>query len=47
MTNNPKKVQGLEDGGIVVAERVAIKAEPNLHNAAYLAVKARKMGHKL
>jgi GTP cyclohydrolase II/3,4-dihydroxy 2-butanone 4-phosphate synthase/GTP cyclohydrolase II len=47
MTNNPKKVQGLVDGGIDVAERVAIKAEPNLHNAEYLAVKARKLGHTL
>ncbi|HEY8038245.1 MAG TPA: GTP cyclohydrolase II [Polyangiaceae bacterium] len=47
MTNNPGKVQGLEGGGIEVAERVAIKAEPNLHNAEYLAVKASKMGHAL
>ncbi len=47
MTNNPRKVQGLVDGGVEVVERVAIKAEPNLHNADYLAVKARKMGHDL
>jgi GTP cyclohydrolase II len=47
MTNNPRKVQGLMDGGVEVAERVAIRAEPNLHNAEYLAVKARKMGHDL
>lgn len=47
MTNNPGKVQGLVDGGIEVAERIAIKAEPNAHNADYLAVKAAKMGHKL
>jgi GTP cyclohydrolase II len=47
MTNNPRKVQGLVDGGIDVAERVAIKAEPNQHNAEYLAVKARKLGHEL
>jgi GTP cyclohydrolase II len=47
MTNNPRKVQGLIDGGVEVAERVAIRAEPNLHNAEYLAVKARKMGHDL
>jgi GTP cyclohydrolase II/3,4-dihydroxy 2-butanone 4-phosphate synthase/GTP cyclohydrolase II len=45
MTNNPAKVQGLADEGIEVTERVAIKAEPNLHNAEYLAVKARKLGH--
>jgi len=47
MTNNPRKVQGLIDGGVEVADRVAIRAEPNLHNAEYLAVKARKMGHDL
>jgi GTP cyclohydrolase II len=47
MTNNPAKVQGLVDGGIAVAERVALKAEANEHNAEYLAVKARKMGHAL
>jgi GTP cyclohydrolase II/3,4-dihydroxy 2-butanone 4-phosphate synthase/GTP cyclohydrolase II len=47
MTNNPGKVRGLEVGGIEVVERVAIKAEPNMHNADYLAVKASKMGHQL
>jgi GTP cyclohydrolase II len=45
MTNNPRKVKGLEQGGIEVVTRVAIKAEPNLHNAEYLAVKVQKMGH--
>ena len=47
MTNNPKKVQGLVAGGIQVAERLALKGESNEHNAEYLAVKARKMGHEL
>jgi GTP cyclohydrolase II len=47
MTNNPGKVQGLAGCGIEVAERVALKSEPNEHNAAYLAVKAKKMGHAL
>jgi len=47
MTNNPGKVKGLVDSGIDVAERVALKAEPNEHNAEYLAVKASKMGHAL
>lgn len=47
MTNNPGKVQGLAAGGIEVAERVALKSEPNEYNAEYLAVKARKMGHTL
>jgi GTP cyclohydrolase II/3,4-dihydroxy 2-butanone 4-phosphate synthase/GTP cyclohydrolase II len=47
MTNNPTKVQGLIDHGIDVVERVAHKAAPNEHNAEYLAVKAKKMGHAL
>jgi len=47
MTNNPSKVRGLVDGGIAVAERVALKGESNEHNAEYLAVKASKMGHAL
>ena len=47
MTNNPSKVRGLEAGGIEVLERLALKAEPNPHNAEYLAVKASKMGHTL
>ncbi len=47
MTNNPAKVRGLSDHGIEVVRRVAVKAEPNEHNADYLAVKARRMGHEL
>jgi GTP cyclohydrolase II len=47
MTNNPRKVAGLEAGGIEIAERIALKAEPNPHNADYLAIKARKLGHAL
>jgi GTP cyclohydrolase II len=47
MTNNPAKVRGLVDAGIEVSGRVALKAVPNEHNAEYLAVKARKMGHEL
>jgi GTP cyclohydrolase II len=47
MTNNPRKVEGLREHGIEVAERIAVLAPPNEHNAEYLAVKARKMGHAL
>jgi GTP cyclohydrolase II len=47
MTNNPRKVSGLEAGGIEIAERIALKAEPNPHNADYLAIKAKKLGHAL
>ena len=47
MTNNPKKVDGLREHGIDVVTRIAVVAEPNEHNADYLAVKAKKMGHEL
>ena len=45
LTNNPAKVAGMEAIGITVAERVPIHTGHNLHNQAYLAVKAAKMGH--
>jgi len=45
LTNNPLKVKGLEDAGVVVASRVAHWVGENQHNAGYLAVKRRKMGH--
>jgi GTP cyclohydrolase II len=47
LTNNPKKVDGLTAHGIVVKKRVPLAVEPNEHNAEYLAVKAKKMGHSL
>jgi GTP cyclohydrolase II len=46
LTNNPKKVEGLRAHGIRVTERVPATTEPNEHNADYLAVKARRMGHE-
>jgi len=45
MTNNPLKVKGLRDAGVVVTERIGHWVGENQHNAAYLAVKRRKMGH--
>ena len=45
MTNNPRKIKGLEDVGIKVTERVSIEIEPNKHNKDYLKVKADKLGH--
>jgi GTP cyclohydrolase II len=45
LTNNPLKVKGLEAAGVVVAARVAHWVGENQHNASYLAVKRRKMGH--
>jgi GTP cyclohydrolase II len=45
LTNNPLKVKGLEDAGVLVTTRVAHWVGENQHNAGYLAVKRRKMGH--
>ena len=47
MTNNPRKINGLEDVGIKVTERVAIQVDPNKHNEDYLKVKADKLGHMM
>jgi GTP cyclohydrolase II len=47
LTNNPRKVAGLEAAGIKVAERVAHKMPPNPHNAAYLDTKRDRTGHQL
>jgi GTP cyclohydrolase II len=45
LTNNPKKVQALENIGITVSERIALQIGKNPHNEGYLAVKAGKLGH--
>jgi GTP cyclohydrolase II len=45
LTNNPLKVAGLESAGVVVSDRLAHWVGENQHNAGYLAVKRRKMGH--
>ncbi len=47
MTNNPKKIVGLEGYGLEVVERVAIEVEPCKDNVEYLRCKKRKMGHIL
>jgi 3,4-dihydroxy 2-butanone 4-phosphate synthase/GTP cyclohydrolase II len=47
LTNNPKKVVGLEGYGIKVVETVPIIVEPNSFNRHYLETKQRKMGHIL
>lgn len=47
LTNNPKKVIGLEGYGLKIVEVVPIKAEANPHNAKYLETKRIKMGHLL
>jgi 3,4-dihydroxy 2-butanone 4-phosphate synthase/GTP cyclohydrolase II len=47
MTNNPRKIIGLEGYGIEVMERVPIETEPHQDNIEYLKTKAKKMGHLL
>ncbi|MBW1872758.1 MAG: GTP cyclohydrolase II, partial [Deltaproteobacteria bacterium] len=47
MTNNPKKIIGLEGYGLQVVERVPIEVVPNENNIGYLRTKRAKMGHVL
>ena len=47
LTNNPKKIRGLEGYGLSVSAQVPIEHAPNEHNAAYLRTKAERMGHTL
>lgn len=45
LTNNPRKVEGLEAAGVRVAERVPLKPGENAHNRLYLATKRDRSGH--
>ena len=47
LTNNPKKVSGLEAYGLKVTEQVPIEVPPNAENHRYLAAKRDKLGHRL
>jgi 3,4-dihydroxy 2-butanone 4-phosphate synthase / GTP cyclohydrolase II len=47
MTNNPKKIIGLEGYGLEVTEQVPIEHVPNEHNEAYLRAKKDRLGHLL
>ncbi len=47
MTNNPKKVERMNQAGVEVVERVPLKVGRNAINAGYLETKARKSGHLL
>jgi 3,4-dihydroxy 2-butanone 4-phosphate synthase / GTP cyclohydrolase II len=47
MTNNPKKIIGLEGYGLQVVERVQLEIPPNRVNRNYLKTKCLKMGHML
>ena len=47
LTNNPKKVIGLEGYGLEIVEQVPIRVKPNKHNKDYLKTKREKLGHLL
>ena len=47
LTNNPRKVVGLEGYGLEIIEQVPIRVKPNPHNARYLETKRKKLGHLL
>jgi 3,4-dihydroxy 2-butanone 4-phosphate synthase/GTP cyclohydrolase II len=47
MTNNPKKIVGLNGYGLTITERVPIEIKPNENNLKYLQTKKDKMGHIL
>jgi 3,4-dihydroxy 2-butanone 4-phosphate synthase / GTP cyclohydrolase II len=47
LTNNPKKIRGLEGYGLSVTDQIPIEHAPNEHNASYLRTKAERMGHTL
>jgi 3,4-dihydroxy 2-butanone 4-phosphate synthase/GTP cyclohydrolase II len=47
LSNNPKKIYGLEGYGLEIVEQVPIRIKPNPHNERYLKTKKEKLGHLL
>src|SRR3954452_8420112 len=47
LTNNPRKVRALSEGGIEIVERLPCEVGPTAHSLAYLQTKKQKMGHAL
>jgi 3,4-dihydroxy 2-butanone 4-phosphate synthase/GTP cyclohydrolase II len=47
LTNNPKKLIGIDGFGLTVTEQVPIEVSPNAENRRYLAAKRDKLGHRL
>ena len=47
LTNNPKKLSGIEGFGLTVVEQVPIEVPPNAENQRYLEAKRDKLGHRL
>lgn len=47
MTNNPKKIKGIEGYGLAVTGRVPLECEPKPENMRYLLTKCQKLGHMM
>jgi len=47
LTNNPRKIVGLEGYGLEVMERIPLEIKPNEINRGYLETKKKKLGHLL
>ncbi len=47
LTNNPKKIKGIEKYGLKIVERIPLVIEPNEHSEKYLKTKKEKFGHLL
>ncbi len=47
LTNNPRKVEGMEGFGLQVVEQLPIEVPPNVENERYLDTKRTKLGHRL
>ena len=47
LTNNPKKIRGLEGYGLSVSAQIPIEHPPNAHNESYMRTKKERMGHIL
>jgi len=47
MTNNPRKIKGLEGYGLIIKDRVSIETTPRPENMKYLLTKCQKLGHMM
>jgi 3,4-dihydroxy 2-butanone 4-phosphate synthase / GTP cyclohydrolase II len=47
LTNNPKKIYGLDGFGLTIVDQIPLRIEPSEHNRDYLQTKRDKLGHKL
>jgi 3,4-dihydroxy 2-butanone 4-phosphate synthase/GTP cyclohydrolase II len=47
LTNNPRKIVGMEGYGLTVSDQIPIESVPNPHNEAYLRAKRERLGHRL